>query len=105
MNYTEKLPHQPVSAVNKEGWLTCPHCKQRHALFYRKHSETERTLHYFCDRVKTFWWETHGGKTVECWKYVTRMGGVDLVEGLPIQEDWTAACKKEYQSEHHGKLL
>lgn len=98
------LPYVPAKAVNRKGWIICPNCGERHGLFYRRSSPTERSLNYLCDSVvRGPIVNSHGG--VDEMRLYTMMGQVEFVDGLPIKEEWTQRYKKDFQNKAHASLL
>lgn len=104
MNYMTHAPFIEATAVNKEGWITCPNCKQRHGLFYRRHSDSKRTLNYLCDKIlRREIMKANGDMDRE--RLYTHMGQCEFVDGLSVKEEWTPKYRKEYEQEHHDKLI
>lgn len=99
--YTDSVRMVTRGEIQNGVVVTCPNCGAFHGLFYRKHSETNKTLHFYCDRVKRRWMEDQR----ESWDHTTKMCNVEFVDNLPIPENWTAKCKSTFQIEHTGDLL
>lgn len=49
--YLTHAPLIPAKDIKPDGWVLCPNCKGKHALFYRRHSADKRTLNYLCDKI------------------------------------------------------
>lgn len=99
--WTDRLPDVKAAEIKALSYITCKLCQQRHGVFYKRHDENRRTLHYLCNKVKRYWMEDQH----ECFEYTTRLGNVEFVDGLPVQEDWTAKCKSTFQKKHTADLL
>lgn len=103
-DYKGSLPFVPAKAVDRNGSIICPNCKERHGLFYRRHSAEKLTLNYFCDKVVRRGIHKSNGGFDEARLY-TLMGQCELVGGLPIKEEWTPKYRESFQKEHHDNLI
>lgn len=103
-DYRTSLPFISAKQVNREGWITCPNCDERHALFYRRHSPEKRTLNFYCNKVVRRNVENRAGDLDHA-RLFTVMGECEMVEGLPIKEDWTAKYRQQFQKERHTSLV
>lgn len=90
----DPLPEVAASTIEDGNTIICPNCKQPHGVFYVRHDDKRRTLHYRCNRVKLRW--VAAGE--DEWKHGTRIGRVEFVDDLAVREEWTARCRKLYQN-------
>lgn len=101
--YKTRLRLVKANEVRGQSWITCPNCQEKHALFYKRHSATRRTLHFYCDKVERHKVETKAG-TMDDVRLSTLTGQVEFIDGLPIREEWTSKCKQDFQEKHIGEL-
>lgn len=103
-SYAQSLPVLSAKDIVDNSYVICPNCKQRHGLFYKRHSDTNRTLHFSCDKLKRY--NVADGKgSSDFIRFGNGTGNVAFVDNLPISEVWTTKYKDTFQKEHTADLL
>lgn len=78
--------------------ISCPICQQEHALFYVKHSNSDVTLNYICDRVprqKVTDMLDPDGKVMFETRYATQVQEIPFQAGLDIPTRWSNQYAKK----------
>lgn len=76
--------------------VRCPYCEEPHGLWYRVGAGGKRSLMYTCNKVKHYWWTQEVDcEPVEHFRLVTKsFQAPEMIEGLPIRDEWTPGHKE-----------